>query len=376
MAPGFGEDDQLACNAAGIPTVLTVDDRRRFTTVVPDFEGLQVFDANRRITASCASRAAWCAREIVRALLPALLACRNPLIYKAVSSWFVEVTQFSDRMVELNQEITWVPEHVKDGQFGKWLENARDWSISRNRFWGSPIPVWKSDDPNYPRIDVYGIAGRARARLRRPAGRPAPARHRRPDPAQPGRPDGHARPCAGCPRCWTAGSSPARCRSPRCTTRSRTRTGSTAISRATSSSSTSARPGAGSTRCTCWPPRCSTGPRSELRQPRHPARQRRPEDVQAPAQLPGRERGVRHLRLGRHALVPDGQPDPARRQPGRRRAEHQGRRAPGAPAAVERATTSSPCTPTPSPTRPARRPRSEHVLDRYVLAKTRGSWRG
>ena len=82
--------------------------------------------------------------------------CREPLIYMAVSSWFVEVTKFKDRMVELNQEITWVPEHVKDGQFGKWLENARDWSISRNRFWGSPIPVWRSDNPEYPRIDVYG----------------------------------------------------------------------------------------------------------------------------------------------------------------------------------------------------------------------------
>ena len=80
----------------------------------------------------------------------------KPLIYKALSSWFVNVTAVKDRMVALNQEIRWVPEHLKDGSFGKWLENARDWNISRNRFWGSPIPVWRSDNPEFPRIDVYG----------------------------------------------------------------------------------------------------------------------------------------------------------------------------------------------------------------------------
>ena len=59
-------------------------------------------------------------------------------------------------MLELNEQIRWVPDHIKHGQFGKWLENARDWSITRNRFWGSPVPVWKSDDEAYPRLDVYG----------------------------------------------------------------------------------------------------------------------------------------------------------------------------------------------------------------------------
>ena len=82
--------------------------------------------------------------------------CGTPLIYKPVSSWFVSVTKIKPRLLELNQQINWIPENVKDGQFGKWLSNARDWSISRNRFWGSPIPVWVSDDPKYPRVDVYG----------------------------------------------------------------------------------------------------------------------------------------------------------------------------------------------------------------------------
>jgi isoleucyl-tRNA synthetase len=155
-APAFGEDDQKLCNANGIPTIVTVDDHTRFTSLVPPYQGLQVFEANKPVTADLKKRGAVLRHDSYTHSYPHCWRCDTPLVYKAVSSWFVAVTRFKDRMLELNQEITWVPEHIKDGSFGKWLANARDWGISRNRFWGSPIPVWKSDNPDYPRVDVYG----------------------------------------------------------------------------------------------------------------------------------------------------------------------------------------------------------------------------
>ncbi|MCW2641915.1 MAG: isoleucyl-tRNA synthetase [Dactylosporangium sp.] len=156
MAPAFGEDDQLTCTAAGIPTVVTVDERTRFTSLVPPYEGLQVFEANKPILRDLKERGVVVRHDTYTHSYPHCWRCDTPLVYKAVSSWFVAVSTFRDRMVELNQQINWAPEHVKDGQFGKWLAGARDWSISRSRFWGSPIPVWKSDNPEYPRVDVYG----------------------------------------------------------------------------------------------------------------------------------------------------------------------------------------------------------------------------
>ncbi|MEV7548830.1 isoleucine--tRNA ligase [Amycolatopsis sp. NPDC089917] len=164
IAPAYGEEDKAVTDAVGIVPVTPVDAQGKFDATVSDYAGQQVFDANPNIikdlkngTGSAGRQGAVLLRhETYEHPYPHCWRCRNPLIYRAVSSWFVAVTEFKDRMIELNQQITWYPENVKDGQFGKWLENARDWSVSRNRYFGTPIPVWQSDDPAYPRTDVYG----------------------------------------------------------------------------------------------------------------------------------------------------------------------------------------------------------------------------
>ena len=167
-AGAFGEDDKIVTDREDIEAVMPVGKDGRFTFPVTDYEGVQVFDANLQIIdhlkavtkgaegGSVTPGTVLLRRESYDHSYPHCWRCREPLIYKGVSSWFVEVTAIKERMLELNKQINWVPDHIQDGQFGRWLENARDWSITRNRFWGSPVPVWKSDDENYPRLDVYG----------------------------------------------------------------------------------------------------------------------------------------------------------------------------------------------------------------------------
>ena len=155
-APGFGEDDQRIGEANGIALVVPVNDEGRFTNEITDFAGQNVFDANPEVIRWLKERNRVLRHETYDHNYPHCWRTDTPIIYRAINSWYVKVTEITDELLAANQKINWIPEHVRDGQFGKWLEGARDWSISRNRFWGSPIPIWRSDDPAYPRIDVYG----------------------------------------------------------------------------------------------------------------------------------------------------------------------------------------------------------------------------
>ena len=155
-APGFGEDDNIVCKTVGIPTICPVDDAGCFTEVVYDFTGQQVFETNDQIIIKLKEKNKWLKTEQYIHNYPHCWRTDTPLIYRAMSSWYVDVPKIKEKMLKNNQNINWIPEHVKNGRFGKWLEGAREWSITRNRFWGCPIPVWKSNNPKYPRVDVYG----------------------------------------------------------------------------------------------------------------------------------------------------------------------------------------------------------------------------
>ena len=148
MAPAFGEVDYEACKKEGLPFVQPVDETGKFTDEVPEYKDRFIKNTDKEIIQRLKEE-----NKLFRILkyehdYPFCWRCDTPLMYYAIKSWFIKVTEYKDRLIKLNEKINWVPKHIKDGRFGEWLKNVKDWALSRKKFLGTPLPVWRCECGN------------------------------------------------------------------------------------------------------------------------------------------------------------------------------------------------------------------------------------